>query len=931
MSMAVPPAKSKIFDPSQDYTQKPRSSLSAIFEPRYVAVVGATEREGSVGRTLMQNLIQGNFSVNFAFTVYPINPGRKSVMGLPCYATLADVPTNIDLVVIVTPAKSVPDVIRKSAAKRVLAAIVISAGFKELGEPGMALEREVLEEASKGGIRVVGPNCLGVMNPNYGLNATFAASFALPGHIAFISQSGAMCTAVLDWSLKEKIGFSAFVSIGSMADVNWGDLIDYLGNDPHTHSILIYMETIGDARGFLSAAKEVALSKPIIVIKAGRTQAAAKAAASHTGSLAGSDDAFEAAMKRVGVLRVDTISELFDCALVLGKQPRPQGGGLLIITNAGGPGVLSTDAVAVAGAKMAELDESTIAKLNEVLPPAWSHSNPVDVLGDASPEAYAKTLEIVMEDHNADGVLVILSPQDVTDATGTAKQLAPFASKFAGSSRPVPILASWMGGGEVQEGIHILNEAGIPTFAYPDAAARTFAKIWQQSRNLDLMYETPTLVLGAVYDKPSGLSARDIAQAIMERAQQEKRDVLTENESKQVLAAYEIPCVQTVVCGTAEEAGNAADKMGYPVVVKLNSETITHKSDVGGVKLNINSKQAVVDSFNTIKTSVTQKAKAEDFQGVTVQQMINIHEGYEIILGSSLDPQFGPLVLFGSGGSLVEVYRDKALGLPPLNTTLAKRLMEETKVYRALLGVRGQPPVNMDALGQVVCRFSEMISELSAWVSECDINPLLVSHKHIIALDARVALRSKEEAPPMLAIRPYPAEYIKEETLKSGARVMFRPIRAEDEALMKRFHARLSTETIKQRYLSSVSLDERAAHQRLIGVCNADYARLICLLAVDLTDKEIAGVLRLHRYPNKLELAELKLVVRDDFQGKGLGSLFMSHAMDIARMEGLQRIHALVLNENSGMLHLLENYGFKTRANEDDPALVEADLNLQDI
>lgn len=718
------------FDPAHDvYRYTPRS-LQPIFSPRSVAVIGATEKQGSVGRTVIWNLI----SSPFGGTVYPVNPKRENILGIKAYPSIKDLPDQIDLAVIVTPAPTVPGIIEECVEAGVKGAIVISAGFKEVGAEGAKLEEEILEHARRGKMRVIGPNCLGVMNPLTGLNATFATATAQPGNVAFISQSGALCTSVLDWSFKEHVGFSAFVSIGSMLDVGWGDLIYHLGDDPHTQSIVIYMETIGDARSFMSAAREVALAKPIIVIKPGRTEGAARAAASHTGSLTGSDEVLESAFRRCGVLRVETIGEIFSMAEVLSKQPRPKGPNLTILTNAGGPGVLAVDALLTKGGALAEISPEAMQQFNEILPPQWSHNNPVDILGDASPERYAQSLEVAAQDENSDGLLVVLTPQAMTDPTATAEALKRYAQSY-----DKPILASWSGGQDISAGESILNKAGIPTFMYPDTAAEAFAYMWKYTDNLNALYETVSLR----HDSASNLD-REAASALVERARNSGRYLLTEAESKELLAAYGIPTVPTLIAVSADEAAAKAEELGYPVVLKLHSETVTHKTDVGGVQLNLNGEQAVRSAFEAIKQGVSKKHSVDDFLGVTVQPMIDLSDAYELIIGSSIDPQFGPVVLFGMGGSLVEVFKDRALGLPPLNTTLARRMMERTKIFTALEGVRGRPPVDISAVEQLLVNFSRLVAE-QKWIKELDINPLLASHEGLLALDARVVIHEVKE------------------------------------------------------------------------------------------------------------------------------------------------------------------------------------------
>ncbi len=705
------PAPSRLkVDPSSDVYRSESNPLDPIFAPRSVAVIGASERPGSVGRSVLWNLL----SSPFGGTVFPVNSKRPNVLGIKAYPKMADLPDKVDLIVVTTPADTVPDLIAEAADLGVPGAIIISAGFKEHGDHGKELEHRIAE-IIRGRMRVIGPNCLGVMNPVKGLNATFAHTIARPGTVAFLSQSGALCTAVLDWSLRENVGFSAFVSTGSMLDVNWGDLIDYFGSDPRTNSIVIYMESVGDARSFLSAAREVSLTKPVIVIKAGRTAAAAKAAASHTGSLTGSDEVLDAAFRRSGVLRVNSIADIFFMSDVLAKQPRPRGNRLAIVTNAGGPGVLATDALVAGGGALAELSQETMAAFDEFLPPQWSHNNPVDILGDAEPERYAKSLEIAANDAGIDGMLVVLTPQDMTNPTQIAEKLKPYAKGLG-----KPVLASWMGGAEVAAGEQILNQAGIPTFQFPDSAVRAFNYMWRYAYNLKGLYETP-----ALQHQADGALQCESAEQIIHMVRASRRTLLTEYESKQLLASYGIPVVETRLAPTEQEAIKAATEIGYPVVVKLHSLTITHKTDIGGVMLNLHDAEAVGRAFRLIQLFVAEKARAEHFQGVTVQPMAKL-DGYELIVGSSVDSQFGPVMLFGTGGQLVEVFKDRALALPPLNSTLARRLMEQTRVFTALKGVRGRPPVDIAALEELLVRFSQLIIE-QRWIKEIDINPLLAS------------------------------------------------------------------------------------------------------------------------------------------------------------------------------------------------------------
>ncbi len=878
--------------------------LNVFFSPQTVAVIGASETPGSVGRTVLWNLI----SNPFGGTVFPVNSKRSSVLGIKAYRTITEVPERVDLALIVTPAASVPGIVAQCADAGVKGVIIISAGFKEIGEEGEKLEREILAQARRADMRIIGPNCLGVMSPVSGLNATFAGAMARPGNVGFISQSGALCTAVLDWSLREMVGFSSFISIGSMADVGWGDLIDYLGDDPRTRSIVIYMESIGNARAFLSAAREVALAKPIIVIKAGRTDAAAKAAASHTGSLTGSDEVLEAAFRRSGVLRVKNIADLFYMAEVLAKQPRPKGPRLTILTNAGGPGVLATDALISSGGELAEISADTMEALNQLLPSHWSHNNPIDILGDAAPERYAKAVEIVAKDPSSDGLLVVLTPQAMTDPTRTAEQLRPYA-RIEGK----PILASWMGGADVAAGESILNRANIPTFPYPDTAARAFYYMWRYSYNLRGLYETPM----ARTDSEETAYDRALVEDAIKSARAEGRVILSEFESKRILAAYGIPTVETRVAEDETAAVRAARRIGYPVVVKLLSDTITHKSDVGGVRLNLCSAQAVRKAFHAIEASVEKQLGSGHFHGVTVQPMID-SEGCELILGSSPDPQLGPVLLFGSGGRMVEVYRDRSVGLPPLNTTLARRMMEQTRIFPALKGMRGRKPANIAALEQLLVNFSQLVVE-QPWIREVDINPILASAEQLIALDARIVLYGpdvREEDIPRSAIRPYPAQYCAAWEMKDGTPVVIRPIRPEDEPMMVRFHETLSERSVYFRYFHPLRLNVRVAHERLTRMCFIDYSREMAL-AVERSDlqtgeREILAVGRLIKLHGSND-GEFAILVSDNWQHRGLGRELLRRLVAIGREEKLNRIVADVLPDNHDMLRVCESLGFKQR------------------
>jgi acetyltransferase len=906
---------------SHDVLHYEGNPLNVIFAPKSVAVIGATEREGSVGRTILWNLM----SNPFGGAVYPVTPSRSSVLGIKAYANVAAIPEAVDLAVIVTPAPSVPGIVAECVAAGVRGAIIISAGFKEIGPEGVALEQQILAEARRGNMRIIGPNCLGVMNTVSGLNATFATAIARPGSVGFISQSGALLTAILDWSFRENVGFSAFVSIGSMLDVDWGDLIHYLGDDPRTKSIVIYMESIGNARSFLSAAREVALTKPIIVIKPGRTEAAAQAAASHTGSLTGSDEVLAAAFRRSGVLRVDRIDDLFYMAEVLAKQPRPLGPRLTIVTNAGGPGVLATDALIGSGGELTALSAETMAELNKFLPPSWSRNNPVDILGDADAERYAQAIQVAANDPNNDGLLVILTPQAMTSPTQTAQLLQKQYGRPAAYRFGKPILASWMGGADVAAGRDILNQGNIPTFEFPDTAARIFYDMWRYQQRLQSLYETPY----APAQTPESAARHAEISQMLERIRQTGRVILTEYESKLVLAAYGIPTVETRLAQSAEEAIAAAEAIGYPVVIKLNSETITHKTDVGGVRLDLATAAEVRHAYQTMEKTVTSKYSPADFLGVTVQPMLNLKNGYELIIGSSPDPQFGPVLLFGTGGTLVEVFKDRALGLPPLTTTLARRMMERTKIYEALEGVRGRAPVDLAALDELLVRFGDLVVE-QQWIKEMDINPLFASSEQLIALDARVVLyppETPEEALPRLAIRPYPSQYAQPYTTTQGDQLLIRPIRAEDEPGVVEFHKTLSEKSVYMRYFRAFQYDQRVEHERLIRICHVDYDREIVLVAekTDETGKrQILGIGRLTRAQNG-DTAEFALLISDAYQGHGLGTELLRRLLAYGRAEGIGRVEAYILAENRGMLHISEKLGFRFKREAE---VIKAEIDL---
>ncbi len=903
-------------DPAHDVLRTERNPLDALFNPKCVAVIGASERPGSVGRRVFWALL----STPFGGTVYPVSRDRSSILGIKACPSIKAVPEQVDLAVIITPASTVPDIISECVASGVRAAIIISAGFREHGPSGLALEQQILDRIRGSEMRVLGPNCMGVMNPLTGLNATFSQVIARPGNVAFVSQSGALCTAILDWSLREMVGFSAFVSVGSMLDVGWGDLIDYLGNDPRTQSIVIYMETIGNARAFMSAAREVSLTKPIIVIKAGRSEEAAKAAASHTGALTGSDKVLDAAFRRTGVLRVGSIADIFYMSEVLSKQPRPKGPHLAILTNAGGPGVLAADGLIAAGGKLAKLSPESIEELNQLCPPHWSKGNPIDILGDAGPDRYSKALEVAMKDPNCDGVLVLTAPQGFTEPTQTAELMKPYAR---GTGKPV--LACFMGGTEVAAANEILNRAGIPTFQFPDTATRAFMYMYRYSYNLRGLYETPILRPEA----DAGVN-REAIREMIATARSQNRTLLTEFESKQLLKLSGVPMVETRIAKSAEQAVKHANELGYPIALKVHSQTITHKARVGGVKLHLRDAHAVRAAYREIEAAIEKHTGPGNFLGVTVQPMI-LRDGVELIVGSTIDPQFGPVLLFGSGGRMVEVFKDRALALPPLNTTLARRMMEQTRVFRELHHGEQKGEWQLAPLEALLVKFSQLVTE-QPWFKEIDINPVLISPEGLIGLDARVVLHppdTREEDLPRPAVRPYPTQHVERWTMKNGVDVTIRPIRPEDEPLMINFHQRLSDRTVYLRYFQPLKLTQRTAHERLTRICFIDYDREMALVAeLQKEDgaSEIIAVGRLSKIHGKPE-AEVAVLVRDDFQHQGLGTELVHRLMLIAREEKLQYVHSTMLGVNREMRAICNRLGFSLHVDLDDD-LVNARVKL---
>ena len=876
-------------------------NLDKIFDPRRVAVIGASDTPTSVGYTVLRNLVGSGFRG----VVYPVNPNRESVQGIQAYKDVASLPHPPDLAVICTPAATVPGLIRNLGEVGTRGVVIISAGFREIGEEGRKLEQKIREEQSRfEGMRILGPNCLGIIVPGISLNASFASATPKKGHIGFISQSGALCTSVLDWAIDEGIGFSYFVSVGNMLDVSMADLIDYFGSATETQSIILYIESITEAREFMSAARAFARTKPIVAYKAGRFAESAQAAASHTGAMAGVDAVYEAAFQRAGIERIFQIEDMFDVAELLARQQPAKGDRLAIITNAGGPGVMTTDALIERNGELAILSPETIEKLNAILPPFWSHNNPIDVLGDAPPDRYAKTLEIVLQDKNVDAVLVILTPQAMTDSTGTAHAVGQAAARAH-----KPILAAWMGGSTVAEGIRILNAAGIPTYTTPEKAVRAFMHLVTYARNLSMLHETPR-------DIPMAFTLdRQRLRKVFDSILSEGSDILSENVSKAFLEAYEIPVTKPYLARSKEDAVDLARRIGYPVVMKIHSPQITHKTDVGGVVLNLSSDDAVRQAFDRITRTAAEMRPDAQILGVTVQQMVSYPNSFELILGTKKDPVFGAVIMVGMGGVAAEVFRDRAL--------------ESLKSWPLLRGYRGKPGVNIDRLIEILMRFSYLVADYPE-IKELDVNPLLVTPQDVIALDARVVVDRELAIHGVrpyahLAIRPYPEEFVAQRTLKDGTPVTLRPIKPEDEPLWHDLLANCSTQTLWFRFSY---LFKQTTHEMATRYCFIDYDREIGIVAEveENGERKLIGVGRLVADVNH-ETAEYAVIVVDRWHGHGLGGLLTDYCLEVAKRWGVKRVVAETSKENARMLATFRNRGFVFNdQQEQDVVLVSKEL-----
>ncbi len=870
-------------------------NLDKIFLPKSIAVVGASERPGSIGNALMRNLIERGFSGK----IHPINPNHPRIWNLPASPSISDLKIPVDLAVISTPIALVPRIVEECADGGVGGAIIISAGAKEIGGEGKKVEAAIGQAAQGSGLRIIGPNCVGIISNRYSLNASFAHQMPIAGKMAFVSQSGAICTAILDLSIAENIGFSYFVSLGSSLDVDFGDMIDYLGGQAEVSSIVMYVESLTNFRKFMSAARAVSRVKPIVALKAGRTRAGALAAASHTGALAGEDAVYDAAFQRAGILRVKTFEELFDCAELLAKQPKPKGPSLAIITNAGGPGVMAADTLSDYGYEPVSLGQETLNKLNEILPPFWSRRNPIDMLGDASPELFRRVVDICLKAKEIEGLLIMSAPQALTDPSEIADGLVELLRDQA-----IPIITCWVGGADMQKGRDLFNQAGIPTFDTPERAVRAFMDIYRFSQNIEMLQQIPSRLSRRLeFD-------RDKAKALIQAGRENEIYTLTEMESKELLSAYGIPVNRLEGAASQEEAVEKARNLGFPVAMKINSRDITHKSDAKGVLLNLKNELEISAAYEQIIRDAQSYNSKARLEGVTIQPMVE-YTGLELILGAKKDRDFGPVILFGMGGILTEVLKDRAIALPPLNRLLAIRLMEQTRVYRLLQGYRNIPPANLEQLEEILIRLSQLVTDFSE-IQELDINPLVISAKGFNAVDARVIMRSTETPAPLhLVISPYPDQYEEHITTNTGVNIFIRPIRPEDAPLLVELFGSLSARSVYLRFFSPL---KQMPHSMLARFTQIDYDRHIALVAISESqpDEKMLGVARVILGRN-LNEAEFSVVVGDPWQGEGIGAALLKRCLGIAKERGVHEVTGTVLVENTQMLTLGRKLGFNIK------------------
>ncbi len=876
----------------------PIKSLNKIFKPERIALIGVSNNPKSVGGIVLSNLVGSGFEG----VIYTINPRHEAVMGITCYPDVKSLPRTPDLAVIATNAKLVPQIVRECGEAGINGVIILSAGFKESGSEGKKLEDLVLAELAKfDNMRIIGPNCVGIMVPELNLNITFTHGMPKKGNIAFISQSGAVCTTVLDWAIDENIGFSYFVSIGNTMDVNFGDLIDYFGKDPDTKSIVLYIESITAARKFMTAARAFARKKPIIVYKAGRFPESAKAAASHTGALASEDSICDAVFARAGIARVYNMEDIFDFTDLIGRKRIPLGPNLAIVTNAGGPGVMAVDALMDLKGNLAKISEETMQKLNDLLPPFWSHGNPVDVIGDATPERYANAIRIVLDDPNVDAVLAIFVPQAITDPTETAIKVCKICETTNKS-----IIAAWSGGQSMHSGRQVFNEKDIAVFNTPEQAVRAFMTLVDYSRNLKILYETPK-------DIPVELTIdRKSLREKFEVEYFKNNSILSENISKEIINAYGIDVTQPLPAYSESEAVEIANKIGYPVVLKIFSPDITHKSDVGGVVLNINDEALLRAAYKNMIESISGNFPEASIHGVTIQTMFDTKDAVELILGIKKDPVFGTVILLGMGGTYTELYQDSKLCFPPVNELIARQMIESLKICPVIKGYRGSPPKNIDKLIETIIRLSYLAADYPE-IKELDINPLLVTTKDVVALDARIVIDQKLVGKKMplfshLLIQPYPEKYVKTDKLNDGTDVILRPIKPEDEPMWLELLGSCSKESIYFRFRTNYFFD---SHEVAIQFCYIDYIREMAIVAeiTENNNRKLIGVGRLTADPDH-ETVEYEILITDAWQNKSLGNMLTQYCMEISKKMGMKRIVAETTTDNKPMMAIFKKLNF---------------------
>jgi len=891
----------------------PDYDVAAIFAPNSMVLIGASEREGSLGRVVMKNLLKSRFKGR----LYSVNPQYEKVLGRRCYASVSDLPKVPDMALIVTPAKTVPGILEECGRKGVRGAIVISAGFREAGPEGVKLEKKALAVARKYGLRFLGPNCLGVMRTDLGLNATFSHGAANPGRIALVSQSGALCTAILDWAKTNGVGFSSVISTGISADVDFGEILDFLVQDPGTDSIMLYVEGLHDARHFMSALRAAARVKPVIVMKSGRNDGGSKAAVSHTGAMVGADDVFDAAVKRAGAVRVLSFASFFAAALTLNSGVRTGGPRLCIVTNGGGPAVMAADSVNEMGLKLAELSPETMAALDGVLPATWSKGNPVDVIGDASADRYEKALRICMDDKGVDAVLAILTPQAMTDAFAVAERVVELKANHKKA-----LFTCWMGEKAVSSSRKLFSANNIPSYRAPENAVLAFSAAAAYTANQKLLLQVPDPL--SPQDAPDLVEARRIIKSALEVG----HNVLDVAESKALLDCFKIPILQSLPAREAKEAVRVAEEVGFPVAMKIYSSDITHKSDVGGVRLGLNSADEVRKAYKEMMEKVTRLAPDAKVDGVVIERMWHSTSGRELMVGVVNDKVFGPVISCGLGGTMVEILGDRALAMPPLNSYLVRRMIRSTKAAKYLEEFRGLPKANMKALQDAILRVSEMVCELPG-IEEMDINPLIVDEHGVVAVDARVVVRKVEPGQQPyahMAIHPFPSGLAHHFEIPDGERFLIRPIRPEDARLEQQLMAKLSDRTRFLRFMYTLRELTPAMLSRFTQI---DYDREMALIAVRETPEgeQQVGVAR---YIIKLdgEGCEFAIVLADELQGRGLASRLFRDLIDVARDRGLKYMDGVALRENSNMIRLARELGFSITMDPDSTDMVKMLLKL---